>query len=789
MATKFYLPASGTSPLNSLAVAAGWAHNASGFARAPMSTTKGSTSIASRNGSFPDNNSDSMCTGQWVSPGITAAFAFTTSHTITAAVRCYEANAQVDAHLALIVRVVSNDGTTVRGTIYDKRSTGTEYSTTAGSRVINALALTGNVNAQMGDRIVVEVGTYGVTPNITYNWTQQFGESSATDLTTTEDVTAQNNPWVELSPTLNFVAQINTTQPTYGSITPSGDNVYTFDANYHTYTYDGGGAADLTDWQQSGNSLGGGATKNLYVSIYDNPSTVTATTQLKTYSFTVTQTTGGTISPSSGSQTWGSTPTYTFTPDANWENVQRIIDSANQGAGSSYQFSAVSAAHTVTASWQPIARTATVGFTARNAGFIATATNTPPAGSDRTIDSLPFTATKAGFVATATYAPPAYTASVGFTARNAGFVATSTYTAPQYSATVDFTSRKASFVATATYSVTEITASVGFTARKSGFVAASTYTDPQYSATVGFTSRAAGFVATAAYSVNEITATVGFTARASGFVATAAYSAPSNDRDATVGFTSRAAGFVATAAYSVTEITATVGFTARTAGLAVASTYTPPQYSATVGFTARTASLGVASTYTDPQYTASVGFTAKKAGFVATAAYSVPEVTAAVGFTARTAGFVATSTYAGPTYSATVGFTGRNSTIGVVADATGPQYTASVSFTARASGHRGTATYLAPQYDASVSFSGGNARVGVSGTYSDPAYTATVGFVARNAHIEVNQFFLSQGLMRTKQVAGARAAGALPYARESSAVMTELAPDAAKPSIARMEDS
>ena len=203
MATRFYLPVSGTSPLNALAVATSWEHSGANFFRAPAVTAKSNSALTDKLGSFPDATTDQMCWGQWVSKPI-AAFSFLTSHTISMVVRGLEANANADAHLAYTVRVVSGDGTVDRGTIAEFHATSTELLTTAATRIHSARALNNNVSAQNGDRIVIELGSHGVTPS-TDNVTWRFGDPSATaDFALTAALTTDLCPWVELSPTLTF---------------------------------------------------------------------------------------------------------------------------------------------------------------------------------------------------------------------------------------------------------------------------------------------------------------------------------------------------------------------------------------------------------------------------------------------------------------------------------------------------------------------------------------------------------------------------------------------------------
>ena len=203
MATRFYLPTAGTSPLSSQAIDSTWEGSVSTFFRAPAPTVK--TSSAARNDAarFLSTSTQQNCWGQWISAPLAAAFSFTTSHTYSAVVRGIEGDLACDAHIAIVIRVVSADGATVRGTIASLMATSTELDVTWATRIKAATALTA-VSASAGDRIVIEIGSHGVTPSTAYDVTWRFGDGAAADFALTEGLTSADNPWVELSPTLTF---------------------------------------------------------------------------------------------------------------------------------------------------------------------------------------------------------------------------------------------------------------------------------------------------------------------------------------------------------------------------------------------------------------------------------------------------------------------------------------------------------------------------------------------------------------------------------------------------------
>lgn len=206
MATRFYLPSAGDSPLPALAINAAWEHTGAAFYRAPAVTTKSNTALTNFDGIFPDNTTDQMCWGQWVSAALASGHDFTAGETCGVIVSCLEENAAVDAYLYMSVRAVSGDGATVRGNIMASAQVGAqEFPTTVATR--GASSACSVLSAQAGDRIVIELGVQGITPSTTYYARMRFGDPTATaDFALTQGLTTDLCPWVEFSADLAFVA-------------------------------------------------------------------------------------------------------------------------------------------------------------------------------------------------------------------------------------------------------------------------------------------------------------------------------------------------------------------------------------------------------------------------------------------------------------------------------------------------------------------------------------------------------------------------------------------------------
>ena len=204
MATRFYLPSSGSAPLASLAFDANWERTDSAT-RYPCFITKTNTSLADVARTWPATDTQQWVFFQFQSQVMTAAYSWTTSDTVSMVIRGLQAAAQTDSHLAYSIRIVSSDGATVRGTVGLYHEISTEFTTSAATRIHNARTNgASNFNSSIGDRIIIEIGFHGVTPSSTAV-TLRHGDPSATaDFALTEALTTDLCPWVELSRTVSF---------------------------------------------------------------------------------------------------------------------------------------------------------------------------------------------------------------------------------------------------------------------------------------------------------------------------------------------------------------------------------------------------------------------------------------------------------------------------------------------------------------------------------------------------------------------------------------------------------
>jgi hypothetical protein len=139
---------------------------------------------------------------------------------IEAVFRCQETNVASNQFLTLVIRVVSNDGSVVRGNILSITRDNTEMAAD-NTRTRHFTATTTEVTSLNGDRIIIEVGTGG-NPAATGSHDVNIQvRTNSTDLATTENATTAGNPWLEFPTTITGFGTSPTSPPTLTSITPN----------------------------------------------------------------------------------------------------------------------------------------------------------------------------------------------------------------------------------------------------------------------------------------------------------------------------------------------------------------------------------------------------------------------------------------------------------------------------------------------------------------------------------------------------------------------------------------
>lgn len=218
MTTRLYLQGSGT-PAATPAFSAGWNSAASAAVR-PMRTalTVGSGTTNSTDTSLTETSATAgynRAKRQHISDEVlpTAMTVGGSGNTLTVVLAGLESNAAADAYLQVRAKIVSSDGSTVRGMLYDGQTatvvsaTSTdpnyEFGTSLATRVLTVA--TNAVSALAGDRIVVELG-YVACNTVTTSYGAQFriNDQSSTDMAATVDGTdyASARCYVEFSDTI-----------------------------------------------------------------------------------------------------------------------------------------------------------------------------------------------------------------------------------------------------------------------------------------------------------------------------------------------------------------------------------------------------------------------------------------------------------------------------------------------------------------------------------------------------------------------------------------------------------
>jgi len=207
MATRFYLPISGTEPLSSLAVDSGWTRSDS-LLRKPCDITKTDSQLMQKSAIWQVTSTSSWVWMQFQSKCLATGYSWITGDTVSMVIKVAEAAAQVDSHLAYCIRVVSQDGSTIRGTIGVFRTSSSEYPTslaTIATRIHSARTDgASNFSSQAGDRIIIEIGHYGITPTLNAVYFNYGAPTGTGDYALTAGLTTDLCPWVELSRDVSF---------------------------------------------------------------------------------------------------------------------------------------------------------------------------------------------------------------------------------------------------------------------------------------------------------------------------------------------------------------------------------------------------------------------------------------------------------------------------------------------------------------------------------------------------------------------------------------------------------
>lgn len=213
--TRFYFPSTGSSPI-STAYDAEWDKTSEATSRTLESQRTNSALTEQTCSENTATTPFDVAVGQFISAPLNGAQ--TISGNIRGIIQARESNIAADFQAQTIIRIVSNDGSTVRGTLIAADTSGlsNEFTTTTtNTKFPKAWTGTGttvtNVNAQNGDRIVVEIGIRSLN-NVTTNRIATFKFGDPTDSTLDADEneidTASFVPWIEFEHVLFFQNEV-----------------------------------------------------------------------------------------------------------------------------------------------------------------------------------------------------------------------------------------------------------------------------------------------------------------------------------------------------------------------------------------------------------------------------------------------------------------------------------------------------------------------------------------------------------------------------------------------------
>ncbi len=143
----------------------------------------------------------------------------TISGTVKGQIRTSEENADADYRAQVVIRVVSEDGSSVIGTLLaaDGSALSSEFAvTTLTNRKFPLAAVSpatlSSLAVSEGDRIVVEIGNRSHNSHTTNRQALfNLGSAPTTDLAEDETTTTANRPWIEFSDDITFANEIGRT--------------------------------------------------------------------------------------------------------------------------------------------------------------------------------------------------------------------------------------------------------------------------------------------------------------------------------------------------------------------------------------------------------------------------------------------------------------------------------------------------------------------------------------------------------------------------------------------------
>ena len=267
---------------------------------------------------------------------------------------------------SFILQVTDNTGAAVNSTA---------VSVTVNSAPTVSIAPVGPVTLDVGQSQTFTASASGGTGTLTYQWylngspvgvdsnTYIFSEAAGSYLVTCTVTDSASVPASAVSNAVSVTVNqltITVTQSPHGVIVPGTSNVdygatpsfsITPNTGYHIASITANGAS-VTVTSASGQIY-------QFSAVVANGS-LTATFAINTYTITVIQGANGVISPGTITVNYGSSQTFTITPNTGYYIASLTVDGSPVTVASSYTFSNIQASHTITATFVITSTTPTV---------------------------------------------------------------------------------------------------------------------------------------------------------------------------------------------------------------------------------------------------------------------------------------------------------------------------------------------------------------------------------------------------------------------------------------------
>lgn len=227
MPTRFYLHASGSiAPPTNPAFDVGWEQTGQAT-RLPMDNKlflRAATALAdSGTRTVPITTTQQILGNQYVSNQVFKPCRL--DGTLSMCIRCVESATSANVFLAYVLRAFSAFGDRVLATLASSMTNaGTEFPTTAATRIFSAVALTVATLSEPW-RLVLDLGGHAQAPTAAQSYQIRHGCNNASDFALTSGLTTDLNPWLELSQDLNAQALQNYRSVNVGTGMGTGERI------------------------------------------------------------------------------------------------------------------------------------------------------------------------------------------------------------------------------------------------------------------------------------------------------------------------------------------------------------------------------------------------------------------------------------------------------------------------------------------------------------------------------------------------------------------------------------